>query len=275
MYLLGGPGPEVEEAVARARLAPPVACLAPVGPYQSMQTAVASSRSFPSVAWQDVAGEFLDNLAGMPFDSRRQDPLNVDVDGFAFEVAVGDQQKTIAGLELQRLGRVVAGLDAQGDVGGDLELRRSPGSQQIGPRVTGVDQFGGAVSETDADELAGDELVLSGPAGETVAGDVGLFGWRGERPSAVAQAADGQRGQERGWGGVAHGVGYRGVEELPVDGVVEGVPAGVVGGLQPAGDGERAAFGGVGRRQQPSLDLGGQGERDVPLRPLEQVGVPP
>ena len=116
---------------------------------------------------------------------------------------------------------------------------------------------------------------LSGPADEDVAGDIGLFGRRGECPAAIAKAADGQRGQERRLGGVAHGVGYRGVEELPVDGVVEGVPAGVVGGLQPAGNGERATLSRVGGWQQPPLDLGGQRERDVPLRPLEQVGVPP
>lgn len=38
-----GAGLENQEAVARARLAPPVASLSPVGPYQSMQTTVASS----------------------------------------------------------------------------------------------------------------------------------------------------------------------------------------------------------------------------------------
>jgi hypothetical protein len=50
-------------------------------------------------------------------------------------------------------------------------------------------------------------------------------------------------------------------------------PAGVVGRLQPAGDGEGTAFGGVGGREQTSLNLGCEGERDFPLGPLEDVGV--
>jgi hypothetical protein len=112
-------------------------------------------------------------------------------------------------------------------------------------------------------------------ADQGAAGGIGLFGWRGERPATVAEATNGQRGEERRLAGVAHGVGYRGVEEFAVDGVVEGVAASVVGRLQPARKGERTTFSRVGRRQQAALDLGGQRERNVSLRPFEQVGVAP
>src|SRR3954453_21506203 len=47
--------------------------------------------------------------------------------------------------------------------------------------------------------------------------------------------------------------------------------ADVMGGLQPAGDRQWPDFGGVGGREQPSLDLGRDGERDVALCPLEEV----
>ena len=80
-------------------------------------------REVSSGGLEDVAGEFLNNLAGMPFDRGGHDPLNIDIDGVPFEVAVSDQQQAIAGLELQRLGSVVVGLDAKGGIGGDLELR--------------------------------------------------------------------------------------------------------------------------------------------------------
>jgi hypothetical protein len=74
---------------------------------------------------------------------------------------------------------------------------------------------------------------------------------------------------------VPHRVGERDVEVLAVDRVVERIPADVGGGLQPAGDGERTPFDGVRRREEASLDLGGEREGRVPLRPLEEVRVAP
>ncbi len=47
----------------------------------------------PVGGMQDVAGEFLDDLPGMAFDSGLQGLLYVDVGGPPFEVAVGDQQE--------------------------------------------------------------------------------------------------------------------------------------------------------------------------------------
>ena len=46
---------------------------------------------------EDVAGEFLDDLPGMALDCGLQGLLYVDGDCAAFEVAVGDQQESVAG----------------------------------------------------------------------------------------------------------------------------------------------------------------------------------
>ena len=115
--------------------------------------------------------------------------------------------------------------------------------------------FGQAVCEADPQDEAGDELVGAGLIEEPGVGVVGLFGWGGERLAPVAEGADRGGGQQGRFGGVAHGIGDRGVEALPVDRVVEGVPAGGVGRLQPAGQGEGASFGGVGGGEEAPLDL--------------------
>jgi hypothetical protein len=72
---------------------------------------------------------------------------------------------------------------------------------------------------------------------------------------------------------VPHGVGDGDVEVLTVDGVVEGVTPDIVGRLEPPGQGEDVGLHGVRRWQEPPLDLRGEGERAIALRPLEQVGV--
>jgi hypothetical protein len=101
----------------------------------------------------------------------------------------------------------------------------------------------------------------------------GQFCGGGQRPPGVAETADGDRGEEGRLRRVAHSVGDRDVEVLVVDRVVEGVAACIVGGFEPPGDRERSAFGRVRGGEQASLDLGGQGEGDVALCPLEEIGV--
>ena len=126
---------------------------------------------------QDVVGEFLDDLPRVPGDRGTQDPLDVHSNGVALEVAVGDQEEAVAALQLQGLDRVGGGLDAERGFGGDVEQLRSPVPQQLGPGVPGADQVRRTVRESDADQLAGHELVLSRVGEEAGVDRTGLFRW--------------------------------------------------------------------------------------------------
>ena len=94
-------------------------------------------------------------------------------------------------------------------------------------------------------------------------------------PAGVAQRADHERRQQRGAHGVAHRVGHRDVQRLPIEREVERVAADLPGRLEPAGQRELIRLAGVGRRKQPALDLGRERQRDGALAPLEEVGVAP
>jgi hypothetical protein len=140
--------------------------------------------------------------------------------------------------------------------------------------VPGVDDPGRAGVQVDAQELAGDELAGRRVLGEAVVGVAGLLGEAEALSAAVAQAADQQGGQQGSRDVVADRVGDRHLQEVPVELVVEGVPAHRVGRFQPSGEGELPGLAGEGGRQQSALDLRGQGERGGAHAPLEHVGVP-
>ena len=83
-----------------------------------------------------------------------------------------------------------------------------------------------------------------------------------------------QRGEQRGVDLVAHGVGQREVQHVPLQREVERVAADVAGRLQPARERELPGLARVGARQQAVLDLGGERQRHRALAPLEEVGEP-
>ena len=95
----------------------------------------------------------------------------------ALPVAVGEQQEPVARPQLQRLGRVGPGLDAQRELVDELERDGSAVPYQIRMRMPGVNQLGRTVAETDADQLTGDELVGPRVSGEVPVCNVSLFRW--------------------------------------------------------------------------------------------------
>ena len=141
--------------------------------------------------------------------------------------------------------------------------------------VPGVDHGTGAGGQVDPEELAGDELVSTAVLEDRRVGPRGLLGQRRATAPAVAEAADQQSRQQRRVLRVAHGVGERDVQRVPVEAVVEGVATDVARRLHRAGDGELPGLARQRGRQQPALDLGGQRERRAALAPLEQVGEAP
>ena len=81
----------------------------------------------------------------------------------------------------------------------------------------------------------GNELVGPRLFEEPDVGVISLCGRGGERPAPAAKGADREGGQQGRFVGVAHGIGDRGVEVLPVDRVVEvSPPAAWDGSSQPA-----------------------------------------
>ncbi len=74
---------------------------------------------------------------------------------------------------------------------------------------------------------------------------------------------------------MAHRVGHRDVQRLPIEREVERVAADLPGRLEPAGQRELIRLAGEGRGQQAALDLGRERQRDGALAPLEEVGVAP
>jgi hypothetical protein len=97
-------------------------------------------------------------------------------------------------------------------------------------------------------ELAGDELAGRGVLDQAVVGVVGLLAEAQSLAAPVAQAADQQRGQQRGRHLVADRVGDRHLQVVPVEDVVEGVAADRGGRFQPAGEGELPGLAGEGSR---------------------------
>ena len=117
--------------------------------------------------------------------------------------------------------------------------------------MTGVDDGGRPGAQVDAADLAGHEAALWRVVGEPFAGEACLLGESDAGPARVAQAADHERGEQRGSDLVAHGVGQREVQHAPLQREVEGVAADVAGGLQPARERELPGLARVGARQQP------------------------
>ncbi|CAB4902090.1 unannotated protein [freshwater metagenome] len=141
--------------------------------------------------------------------------------------------------------------------------------------MPGVHDPGDARRQVHLQHLAGDELPRRQVPLDRLAGDPGLGAEVRTRPALVAQAAHQQGRQQGRRDVVAHGVGDRHPQLVPVQRPVEGVAAHGRGRFQPARHGELPGLAGEGGGQQPALDLRGQGERRRPLAPLEQVGVPP
>ncbi|BFO17041.1 hypothetical protein SHKM778_34290 [Streptomyces sp. KM77-8] len=96
--------------------------------------------------------------------------------------------------------------------------------------MAGVDELGAPGVEVDAQQLSGGVAVAV--AGQSLVGQVGLFGQAGSCPAGAAQSAHQDRGGQGGVDVVAHGIGHRQVKGVAVQGVVEGVAAEVFGGLQ-------------------------------------------
>jgi hypothetical protein len=138
--------------------------------------------------------------------------------------------------------------------------------------MAGVDDRGRPRAQVDPYDLAGHEAALRRVVDEPVAGQACLLGESDAGPARVAQAADHERGEQRGSDLVAHRVGHREMQHAPLHREVEGVAADVARGLQPARERELSGLARVGARQQAMLDLGGERERDRALAPFEEVG---
>ena len=203
----------------------------------------------------------------------RDHGLDIDAGGVALQHAVGEEQEPVAGLERQALLAVLVARQGP-ERGVDLELHRVHASvaQPERQRMPGVHDGGRPGAQVDAADLAGHEAALRRVVGEPVAREACLLGEPDTGPARVAQPSDHERGEQRGVDLVAHGVRQREVQHAPLEREVEGVAANVAGRLEPARDRELPGLAGVGARQEPVLDLGGQRQGHRALAPLEEVG---
>ena len=140
--------------------------------------------------------------------------------------------------------------------------------------MAGVDDARGARREVDLREQCRDELVGRGVLRQRCAGPLRLLGQIRPGPAAVAQAPDRQGGQLRRGHAVPHRVGDAQRQGPFADDVVERVATGGVGRHLPARESELRALAAVGGREQPTLDLGFEGQLVAALADLVQVGVP-
>jgi hypothetical protein len=143
-------------------------------------------------------------------------------------------------------------------VGRQLEHADPPCPSEVGRGVTGVDQLELAVAQVQSPEQRRREALALGTAAvgeQRVVGHRGLVEEGGPVPPGVAQAADAQRRRQRAVHTVPDGVRHRQVQLVTAQAVVEGVPADGLRRLQPRRQRERPRLAGVGRRQQPPLDL--------------------
>lgn len=157
----------------------------------------------------------------------------VDLLAVTFEHAVGDEEQTVTGTQVEVLHTVGVGREL-GQPEGMVHLAgdhlRSPLAHAQWPGMAGIDELGLTGSEMDTQQL---------PRGVTVAvcdqrmvGPVGLLGQARPGATGAAQGAHQDRGGQGGIDVVAHGVGHRHMQGVAVQGVVEGVTAEAFGGLQ-------------------------------------------
>jgi hypothetical protein len=106
----------------------------------------------------------------------------------------------------------------------ELDLLHDTSAQAEGQGVPGADDHGRAGVQVHVQELTGDELAGRRVLGQAVVGVAGLLAEAQPLPAPVAQAADQQGGQQGRRDLMADRVGDRHLQEVAVEGVVEGVP---------------------------------------------------
>lgn len=139
--------------------------------------------------------------------------------------------------------------------------------------MAGVDEVGPPGAQVDAQQLSGGVAVVVG--GQCPVGQACLFGQVGSRAAGSAQGAHQDGGGQGCADVVSHRVGHRHVQGVPVQRVVEGVAAEVLGGLQVAAQGELRCLAGQGRGQQLVLDLRCQRGRPGAFAPRVEIGEAP
>jgi hypothetical protein len=138
---------------------------------------------------------------------------------------------------------------------------------------SGVDDAARRTGQVNPHGQAGDELALARLLGERIIRQPGLLGQLNPPPPGVAQAPNQHGRQQGGIHRVAHRVGQRHMQRVPLQRKIESVAADLTRRLQPGGERELPGLAGKGTRQQPMLDLRRQRQRYRPLPPLEEVGV--
>lgn len=175
--------------------------------------------------------------AGVPHEG-----CQVDCSCTPFLHAVSEQDQTVAGEKLELLDTVGGGgCHVEGEVGRELDLFDLGGAfaQVQRPGMPGVDQFAGTRREADAQQLTGGQAAAVSQQG--LMGALSLLERVTTAAAGAAQSADQERGEQRGVGVVAHGVGDGQVQCVAIERVVVCVPADVVGRDQAGGEGELGA----------------------------------
>jgi hypothetical protein len=101
---------------------------------------------------------------------------DVEGGGVALEEPVGEDQEPVAGLELERRGRVGGVGDPERRVGRDLEHSAVPPRRRNGGGVASVHDLHLTVGQADPRDEPGDELDASFPVAEGAVGLVRLLG---------------------------------------------------------------------------------------------------
>lgn len=192
--------------------------------------------------FQDRCGQHAHGLPGMQVTGFAHEGSQIDSGGTALLHAVGEQDQAVSGVQLQLLELVRGGRgDPERQIDDERHLLGFGGTcpQAQRPGMSGVDQFTGAGVETDAQQLSGGQPATVGQQG--LVGAMRLTERVAAGAAGSAQRTRDQRRQQGGLGVVAHRVGDGQVQRVPVEGVVVGVAADVVGRDETCGEGELGA----------------------------------